>query len=104
MLRPRMKFGILLCGKKELMDGSRTITMKTGEVHLQYSSSPNFLISRAMFHTPNLILIDTQCDRRLVAEVFSMLRSQFRDTPVHMISSSPNYHDAVHFMKLGARG
>ncbi len=98
------KFGVLLCGKKELMEGARKLLMKTPDIHLQYTSSPKFVMSRAMFNAPNLLLIDTQCERQMLGDVLRMLNAQLKSVPVYMISSSPNYHDAVHFVKLGARG
>jgi two-component system response regulator AtoC len=98
------KFKILLCGKKDMMEEVRKIIVKAEDVHLQYASSPNFLVGRAMFNVPNLVLIEVQRDRNSLHSAVEEFCGQFPDVLVLAVASSADHREAVELMKIGAAG
>jgi DNA-binding NtrC family response regulator len=98
------KFKVLLCLKKDLIEFSRQAVIKGSDVHLQFTPSPRFLMSRAIFSAPNMVLIDASFDRMLLVDILATFRLQFSDIPVFLVSSSKNHQDAVDVMSLGASG
>jgi len=104
MTEAKPRFNVLLCGRKELMDRVRKIVHGAEDVHLQFTSSPGFIMSRALFHAPNLVLIDAKFERPMLQDVFERFRSEFLNVSIFPIATSPKHEDVVEFMKLGASG
>src|SRR5437867_6617096 len=96
------KFHILLCGKKELMDRLRTVMAGSPEIHFQYTSSPRFLLGRALFNAPDAILFDSTCEPGTLHNTVKNIRSQFAGVSVFIIATSADPHEAVEMMKSGA--
>ena len=101
MTTARDKFGILLCGKKELMERVRKLIVASDEIHLQFASTPKFLTGRVMFRVPHIVLLDASFDRELLVEVLGTFRPQFPHVPVFAIATSADHRDVVELMKCG---
>jgi two-component system response regulator AtoC len=98
------KFRILLCGKKELMEEVRKIIVESSDVHLLYASSPNFLLGRAVFNMPDLVLIDVDADRPLLRSAVKEFCEHFPEVLVVALATSADHRDAVELVKIGAEG
>jgi DNA-binding NtrC family response regulator len=98
------KFKILLCGKKEMMEEVRKIIVESNDVHLLYASSPNFLLGRAVFNMPDLVLIDVESDRTLLRTAVREFCAQFPDVLVLALATSADHREAVELVKIGAEG
>jgi len=69
MIATREKFRILLCGQKQFMDRVRKVIIRTDEIHLQFASTPAFMLGRAMFNPPSLIMIEDGIEHSLLEDV-----------------------------------
>jgi two-component system response regulator AtoC len=98
------KFKILLCGKKELMEEVRKIIVESNDVHLLYASSPTFLLGRAVFNLPDLVLIDVETDRMVLRSTVKEFCEHFPQVLVLALATSADYRDAVELVKVGAEG
>jgi DNA-binding NtrC family response regulator len=98
------QFRILMCGKKELMEFVRKMFVKSPDVHLQFISSPTFLMSRAIFSAPNVVLLDAAFDRNILQDVLERFHSEYANVSMFPIATSANHHDVVDLMKFGATG
>jgi len=98
------KFRILLCGKKELMEEVRKIIVESNDVHLLYASSPNFLLGRAVFNLPDLVLIDVEADRTVLRSAVKEFCDHFPQVLVLALATSADHRDAVELLKVGAEG
>lgn len=98
------KFKILLCGKKELMEGVRKTIVRNDDVHLQFTSAPHFMMSRAMFNVPDAVLIDASYDRTLLQDVLRTFRSHFEHLALFPVSTTADHRQVVELMKYGATG
>ncbi len=104
MAKSQEKFRILLCGKKGLMEEVRKMIGEAGDVHLQFASSPNFLLGRAMFNLPDVVLIDAEAEERLLHSAVREFCAKFPDVLVLALATSADHRDAVELVKLGADG
>jgi two-component system response regulator AtoC len=98
------KFKILLCGKKELMGEVRKIIVESNDVHLLYASSPTFLLGRAVFSLPDLVLIDVEADRMVLRSAVKEFCEHFPQVLVLALATSADHRDAVELVKVGAEG
>lgn len=98
------KFKILLCGKKELMEEVRKIIVESNDVHLLYASSPGFLLGRAVFNLPDLVLIDVEADRMVLRSAVKEFCEHFPQVIVLALATSADHRDAVELVKVGAEG
>ena len=95
------RFVILLSGKKEIMDRVRRYIHPTDDMHMQFASSPNFLSGRAIFNTPDLVLLDVTNDTIKMRSALTEFSSQFPDIPILAMASDPDHAFAVELVKLG---
>jgi DNA-binding NtrC family response regulator len=95
------RFVILLSGKKEIMDRVRRYIHPNNEMHLQFASSPTFLSSRALFNSPDLVLLDVTNDTSRMRSALTEFSSQFPDIPILAMASEPDHAFAVELVKLG---
>jgi DNA-binding NtrC family response regulator len=95
------RFVILLSGKKEIMDRVRRYVHPTNDMHLQFASSPTFLTSRAIFNTPDLVLLDVTNDTMKMRSALAEFSEQFPDIPILAMASEPDHAFAVELVKLG---
>jgi DNA-binding NtrC family response regulator len=100
-LTKKQKFAVLLCGKKETMEKVRRLIVPSDELHLQFASAPGFLAGRALFHTPNLVLVEASTDTILLRSALKDFLQQSPDTPVLAIAAKPDHSFAVDLVKLG---
>jgi two-component system response regulator AtoC len=98
------KFKILLCGKKELMEEVRKIIVESNDVHLLYASSPTFLLGRAVFNLPDLVLIDVEADRMILRSAVKDFCEHFPQVLILALATSADHRDAVELLKVGAEG
>lgn len=104
MATTRERFKVLLCGRKELMDGVRKTILRSEDIHLQFTSAPHFMMSRAMFNVPDAVLIDASYDRTLLQDVLRTFRSHFENLALFPVATTPDHHHVVDLMKHGATG
>ncbi|MBI1807038.1 MAG: sigma 54-interacting transcriptional regulator [Ignavibacteria bacterium] len=104
MARINEKFKIMLCGKKDLMESLQKAIVKSREVHLQFTSSPAFLMGRAVFTTPDVVLLDAAIDRSLLQEVLESFRMHYSHVSLFPIATAAHHQDVVDLMKHGATG
>ncbi len=97
----KARFVILLSGKKEIMDRVRRYIHPTDDMHLQFASSPTFLSSRALFNTPDLVLLDVTQDTLKMRTALTEFSTQFPDIPILAMASDPDHAFAVELVKLG---
>ena len=90
-----------MSGKKEIMDRVRRYIRPTNDMHLQFASSPAFLSSRAIFNTPDLVLLDVTNDTAKMRSALTEFSSQFPDIPILAMASEPDHGFAVELVKLG---
>lgn len=95
------RFVILLSGKKEIMERVRRYVHPTDEMHLQFASSPSFLSGRAIFKSPDLVLLDVTKDTIALRSALSEFSSQFPDVPILAMASDADHAFAVELVKLG---
>ena len=84
------KFKVLLCGTRECMEIFKNKIVKSEDIHFQYSSSPNFVVSRALFNPPHVVILDTAFKYSHIRDLVTMFRSEFTDISVVMMSTSSN--------------
>jgi DNA-binding NtrC family response regulator len=95
------KFVVLLSGKKELMERVRRFIHPTSDMHLQFASSPHFLSSRAIFKTPDVVLLDVTHDTIALRSALGEFSAQFPDVPVLAMAHESDHGSAVELVKLG---
>ena len=95
------KFVILLSGRKGVMERVRRYIHPTDDTHLQFVSSPHFLSGRAMFKTPDLVLLDATHDTMTLRSALGEFSSQFPDIPILAMANEPDHSVAVELVKLG---
>jgi DNA-binding NtrC family response regulator len=100
----KAQFKILLCARKELIGNVRKYLVEADEIHIQFTSSPRFLTSRAMFSPPSIVFIDASLDNGVIKDVVSEFRTQFPAIPFFMVATSANHREVVDLMSLGASG
>lgn len=98
------KFKILLCLRKEFAENVRRMILADPNVHIQFTSSPRFLMSRAIFAAPDVVLIDTSFDKDLLTDMLANFRLLFPDVMMYLVSSTASHRDAVDAINLGASG
>jgi len=101
---PHDKFKILLCVKKEFSDLVRRGLLHGADFHIQFTSSPRFLMSRAIFAEPQLVVIDASFEKTLLLDMLATFRLQFSKAAVYIVSSSADHRQAADAMSLGASG
>jgi DNA-binding NtrC family response regulator len=84
-----------------MIDKLRRLVDPEASVHLQFASTPGFLLGRAMFRTPRLVLIHVQADTMPLRSALKEFSSQFPDVPVLAIADTPDHGFAVDLVKLG---
>ena len=95
------RFVILLSGKKEIMERVRRYVHPTDDMHLKFVSSPGFLSGRAMFKSPDLVLLDVTRDTIALRSAIREFSSQFPDVPILAMASEGDLAFAVELVKLG---
>jgi len=97
----KQRFVILLSGKKEIMERVRRYISPTADMHLQFASSPGFLAGRALFKSPDLVLLDVTHDTIALRAALKEFSTQFPDVPVLAMANDPDHGFAVELVKLG---
>jgi len=97
----RDRFNILLCGRKEMMADVRRLIMPAEDVHLQFASSPTFLVGRALFNVPRLVLIDVTKDTHALRSSLKEFCSEIPDVPIIALAREPDHGFAVELVKIG---
>lgn len=92
---------MLLCGRRELIGKLRRLVDPEASVHLQFVSTPGFLVGRALFRMPRLVLIHVQADTLPLRSALKEFCSRFPDVPVLAIADTPDHGFAVDLVKLG---
>lgn len=100
----RKAFTILLCGKKELMARVRLLIPPSDQVHLQFASTPAFLVGRALFNPPDLVLLDVRADTLILRSAMKEFVEHNENAPVVAIADDPDHIVAVDLVKLGVSG
>lgn len=95
------RFVTLLSGKKEIMERVRRYIHPADDMHLQFVSSPSFLSGRAIFKSPDLVLLDVTRDTITLRSAISEFSSQFPDVPILAMASDADLAFAVDLVKLG---
>ena len=95
------KFVILLSGRKGIMERVRRYIHPADDMHLKFVSSPHFLSGRAMFKTPDLVLLDATHDTIALRSALGEFSSQFPDVPILAMANDPDHAVAVELVKLG---
>ncbi len=95
------RFTILLCGRKEMMADVRRLITPADDVHLQFASSPSFLVGRALFNVPRLVLIDVTRDNLTLRSSLKEFCSEIPDVPIVALAQDPDHSFAVDLVKLG---
>lgn len=95
------RFNILLCGRKEMMADARRLITMADDVHLQFASSPSFLVGRALFNVPKLVLIDVTRDSLILRSSLKEFCSEIADVPIIALAHEPDHGFAVELVKLG---
>jgi DNA-binding NtrC family response regulator len=83
------------------MERVRRYVHPADDMHLQFASSPNFLSGRAIFHAPDLVLLDVTKDTITMRSALSEFSSQFPDIPILAMAKDPDHAFAVELAKLG---
>lgn len=101
MASAKDRFNILLCGRKEMMADVRRLIMPADDVHLQFASSPGFLVGRALFNVPRLVLIDVTRDTQTLRSSLREFCSEIPDVPIIALAREPDHGFAVELVKIG---
>ncbi|MEK7250625.1 MAG: hypothetical protein AAB209_09405, partial [Bacteroidota bacterium] len=101
MATKKERFNILLCGRKEMMADVRRLITPAEDVHLQFASSPTFLVGRALFNVPKLVLIDVTRDNLTLRSSLKEFCSEIPDVPIIALAREPDHGFAVELVKLG---
>ncbi len=101
MATKKERFNILLCGRKEMMADVRRLITPAEDVHLQFASSPTFLVGRALFNVPKLVLIDVTRDNVTLRSSLKEFCSEIPDVPIIALAHEPDHGFAVELVKLG---
>ncbi len=101
MASAKDRFNILLCGRKEMMADVRRLITPADDVHLQFASSPTFLVGRALFNVPRLVLIDVTRDTQLLRSSLMEFCSEIPDVPIIALAREADHGFAVELVKMG---
>lgn len=101
MATQKERFTILLCGKKEMMADVRRLITPAEDVHLQFASSPGFLVGRALFNVPRLVMIDVTRDNQTLRSSIKEFSTEIPDVPVIAVAHEPDHSFAVELVKMG---
>lgn len=101
MASKRERFTILLCGRKEMMADVRRLVTSAEDVHLQFASSPTFLVGRALFNVPRLVLIDVTKNTGVLRSSLKEFCSEIPDVPIIALAQDADHGFAVELVKLG---
>lgn len=82
-------------------DVRRLITPGEGS-HLQFASSPTFLVGRALFSVPQLVLIDVTRDSIALRSSLKEFCTELPDIPIITLAREADHSFAVELVKLGA--
>jgi DNA-binding NtrC family response regulator len=104
MARAQEKFNILLCGKKEMMDKLRRLIPGSLQTHLRFASSPGFLVGRALFTPPHLVLVDVRVDKPLLRSALKEFIEQYPRIPTLAIAEESDHAYVVDLVKMGVQG
>ena len=83
------------------MERVRRYIQPADDMHLKFVSSPHFLSGRAMFKTPDLVLLDVTHDNIMMRSALGEFSSQFPDVPILAMANDPDHAVAVELVKLG---
>jgi DNA-binding NtrC family response regulator len=98
------RFRALLCVKKDFIESARQAIVKRSDVHFQITSSPRFMMSRAIFSPPNMVLMDASFDKVQLMDTLATFRLQFTDVPLYLLASSARHRDPVDTGSFGVKG
>jgi two-component system response regulator AtoC len=84
-----------------MMADVRRLITPAEDVHLQFSSSASFLVGRALFNIPKLVLIDVSRDNFALRSSLKEFCSAMPDVPIVAIAREPDHSFAVDLVKLG---
>ncbi len=101
MPQVKERFTILLCGRKEMMADVRRLITPAEDVHLQFASSPGFLVGRALFNAPRLVLIDVTRDNQTLRSSLKEFSSELPEVPIVALANEPDHSFAVDLVKMG---
>jgi DNA-binding NtrC family response regulator len=104
MARALEKFNILLCGKKEMMEKLRRLIPESLQTHLRFASSPGFLVGRALFTPPHLVLVDVRVDKPMLRSALKEFIEQYPNTPTLAIAEESDHAYVVDLVKMGVQG
>lgn len=83
-----------------MADVRRLIT-PADDVHLQFASSPSFLVGRALFNVPRLVLIDVTRNNFVLRSSLKEFCSEIPDVPIVALAHESDHGFAVDLVKLG---
>lgn len=101
MATKKERFNILLCGRKEMMADVRRLIVPADDVHLQFASSASFLVGRALFNAPHLVMIDVTRDNMTLRSALKEFCSEIPDVSIVALARDPDHGFAVDLVKLG---
>ncbi|MEO8168513.1 MAG: hypothetical protein ABI623_09710, partial [bacterium] len=101
MATKKERFTILLCGKKEMMADVRRLITPAEDMHLQFASSPGFLVGRALFNAPRLVMVDVTRDTQTLRSSIKEFTAEIPDVPVIAVATEPDHSFAVELVKMG---
>jgi DNA-binding NtrC family response regulator len=84
-----------------MMADVRRLIMPAEDVHLQFASSPTFLVGRALFNVPRLVLIDVTKDTHALRSSLKEFCSEIPDVPIIALAREPDHGFAVELVKIG---
>jgi len=96
------KFEVLLCSRKDLMERVRRLWEFPGKVHLQYVSSPSFVLGRAIFNAPDALIMEVGSQDDSLRTALHDFHSRFPGTFIIALDKVPDYHTAVEVVRTGA--
>jgi DNA-binding NtrC family response regulator len=95
------RFNVLMCGKKEMMEEVRRLIPLAEDVHLQFASSPGFLVGRALFNVPRLVLLDVTRDSQVLRSSLGEFCAEIPEVPIIALAREADHSFVVELVKLG---
>lgn len=84
-----------------MMADVRRLITPADDVHLQFASSPTFLVGRALFNVPRLVLIDVTKDTQALRSSLKEFCSEIPDIPIIALAREADHGFAVELVKIG---
>jgi DNA-binding NtrC family response regulator len=102
MAKRKLKYNILLCGEPDAMKQVRKVLNHHDDVHMQFTSTANFLLGRTLFDSPNLVLVESKQADAALPGVVRDFRARFPKVPLFCLATKATHQYVVTLMKNGA--